>query len=176
MTSKADLFRPPVRTSVGFIGTMPQAVCRIMVQSTSKTGAVETYEYAPDGSKKKTVQLDPTPLNCSFQVEGGEAAYPARALLRWSLSTTHSINARDSVPRREGTIVNRVVLRYNERGLVVEESQIGGPIAPSRHSIGQTDPAQIEMLPSVFKNASRTFYHYDEHGRKIKKEILCSAA
>jgi len=147
-------------------------LAEVTVQSPSRTGVVETYEYAPDGSKKKTVQLGPSPANCSFQVEGGEAGYPAPgAVAMVTLYTTTGKPLETQFLDENGSIVNRIVLRYDERGLVVEESSIQSANSMlARIPVDQMDPGQIEMLRSVFANAARTLYHYDERGRRIKKE------
>ncbi len=138
-------------------------ISRILARDAEGRGRVaETYSYDAAGLKTHTRHLESDICaNVFWAVEGTDACFAARgAVAITTLFDAHDRPVTALFIDQADHIVNRVNLRYDEAGNLIEEQ-----------GIKETDePLLLELtrLPGASDGSTRRFFRYDERGRRIE--------
>jgi YD repeat-containing protein len=124
----------------------------------------ESYGYDAIGLKTHTRHLDVEAQPCGYwNIDGTDAHFEARGAV--GITTFFDADGRATTALfrdRLGHIVNRVDLRYDAHGKLLEEESMGSPLPPG-----------LDTHPLLVVEPMRRLFKYDEHGRRVETIRPC---
>ena len=136
----------------------------------------ETYEYSTDGLKQKTQHPEiPEQVGCGaihWTVEGTDVSYSADGAAAIVLRYDHREQPVEATfMGRDGRILTRVSLTYDERGLLVDETQTILEVVLPEEALAQIPASEREKLQAMFGGGrvqAHRVHRYDADGRRIE--------
>jgi len=134
-----------------------------------------SHEYSVDGSHTKIDHLDAERLaggGIHWQIEGTDVGYSANGAASIVLHyDARALPVEATFEDRDGHVLTRVRLTYDERGLLVEETQTIVEVAVPEEVLAQLTPSQLEEFRTVFGEGrvhTHRVHRYDVDGRRIE--------
>jgi hypothetical protein len=133
---------------------------RVLVRSPGGNERVaESYAYDPAGLKTQTKYLDSNRSSEGFwAIEGTDACFAARGAV--TITTYFDAEDRPTAALfrdRHDDIVNRVNLRYDSAGHLIEEEAMAEPMPP-----------ELRHFPGLDPGPMRRLFRYDDQGRRTE--------
>jgi len=149
---------------------------RVVERHTDGRERVATsYEYGVDGSHTKIDHLDAERLArgaVHWQIEGTDVGYSANGAASIVLHyDERALPVEATFKDRDGQVLTRVSLTYDERGLLVEETQTIVEVAVPEEVLAQLTPSHLEEFRTVFGGGrvhSHRVHRYDVDARRIE--------
>jgi len=136
---------------------------RVLVRGADgRERVAESYGYDATGLKTQTRHLESEECGSGFWgIEGTDASLDARG----AVAITTFFDAEDRATTalfrdRSDLIVNRVDLRYDDAGNLIEEEAMSEPLPPG-----------LAKLAGLGNEPMRRLFRYDERGRRIEMTI-----
>jgi hypothetical protein len=134
-----------------------------------------SYEYSVDGSHTKIDHLDAERLaggGVHWQIEGTDVGYSANGAASVVLHyDARALPVEATFKDCDGQVLTRVRLAYDERELLVEETQSIVEVVLPEEVLAQLTPSHLEEFRTVFGGGrvhTHRVHRYDAHGRRIE--------
>ena len=151
-------------------------VQRLIRRADGRDRVAETYEYTTDGLKQKTQYPEiPEQVGCGaihWTVEGTDVSYSADGAAAIVLRYDHREQPVEATfMGRDGRMLTRVSLTYDERGLLVDETQTILEVVLPEDALAQIPAPELAKLQAVFGGGrvqAHRVHRYNADGRRIE--------